>query len=114
MTTYPAFKLDDALDLRARARARAGEADAQAQFNSLFTPADECFPCGKPVGTRISTQLILDPRHKGMVLFVPICPDCSALPEMYLRHRMVKMAKAMWPKSGVWKAHRAPRPKKRA
>jgi hypothetical protein len=95
-------------------RAVAGDAEARAYFDGLFTQEDDCFTCGEPVGSHITIQTIADPRHKGQAILTPICGACAALPALELRRRALVMARAMWPRSGVWKAHDVPRRKRSA
>lgn len=111
-TTYPSLPLREAVALNQRARA--GDAEATAFFNRLFDQDAECFPCAGPVGPHVTVQLLADPRRKHTALFLPICGNCAALPAQVLRHRLTKMAKAMWPRVGVWKADIIPRAKRRA
>jgi hypothetical protein len=92
-------------------RATAGDAEARAYFNRLFSQGDDCFICAEPVGGHITIQTIADPRHKGQAILTPICAACAALPALELRRRALVMARAMWPRFGVWKAHNVPRGK---
>jgi hypothetical protein len=108
---YPSLPLREAVALNQRARA-GGDAEALAWFNGLFNQESECFTCAGPVGPHVTVQMIADPRHKNQALLVPICGNCAALPAQLLRHRILKMAKAMWPKAGVWKADVIPRRKR--
>ena len=111
-TTYPSLPLREAVSLNQRARA--GDAEALAFFNGLFDQEAECFPCAGPVGPHVTVQMIADPRHKRQAILVPICGTCAALPAQLLRYRLLKMARAMWPRAGVWKADLIPRRKRRA
>ena len=95
-------------------RAAAGDAEARAYFNGLFTQDDECFTCAGPVGSHITIQTIADPRRKGQAILTPICGACAALPALEMRRRALVMAKAMWPRHGVWKAINVPRSKRSA
>ena len=111
-TAYPSLPLREAVALNQRARA--GHAEAVAFFNDLFSQESECFPCAGPVGPHVTVQMIADPRHRHQALLVPICGTCAALPAQILRHRLLKIAKAMWPRAGLWKADIIPRAKRRA
>lgn len=109
---YPSLPLREAVALNQRARA--GDAEASAFFNGLFNTDSECFPCAGPVGPHVTVQMLADPRHRHQALLVPICGTCAALPGQVLRHRLMKMARAMWPRAGVWKATNVPRGRKRS
>jgi hypothetical protein len=110
--SYPSLPLRDAVAMQQRATA--GDAEARAYFNGLFAKDDECFTCAEPVGSHITIQTIADPRHKGQAILTPICGTCAALPALEFRRRILKMAKAMWPRAGVWQAHNVPRGRRAA
>jgi hypothetical protein len=106
--SYPSMPMRDAVALQQRAQA--GDAEARAFFDALFQPESECFTCGEPVGDHVLAQIIGDPVDKSAALIVPICgAKCGALPHLYLRHRVTKVAQAMWPRAGWWKATFVPR-----
>ena len=91
---YPSLPLRDAVELNQRALA--GDAEARAFFDGLFQPEAECFTCADPVGAHVVAQIIGDPIDKSRALIVPICgAKCGALPHLYLRHRVTKIAKAI-------------------
>src|ERR1700733_7555081 len=102
VSAYPAMPLNDALDTQRRAMS--GDAEANAFFNSLFEQDAPCFACDEPIGMHVTVQLLSDLRDKRQMLILPICGTCGALPALYLRHRVTKMAKAMWPAAGFWRA----------
>jgi hypothetical protein len=100
---YPSLALRDAVEIQQRAVS--GDAEARSWFDALFRPEDECFTCGGELGNHVLAQIIGDPLDKSAALIVPICgARCGALPPLYLRHRVTKVARAMWPKAGFFKA----------
>jgi hypothetical protein len=113
--SYPSLPLGDAVEMQQRVQA--GDDEARAFFDGLFRPEEEwdCFTCGGQLqlGGRVLSQIIGDPLDKSRALIVPICggAKCGALPHLYLRHRVTKVAKAMWPNAGWWKATFVPRRK---
>ena len=108
---YPSLPMRDAVAMQQRSQA--GDEAAKAFFDALFLPEDECFTCGDQLGDRVLAQIIGDPVNKSRALIVPICSaKCGALPPLYLRHRVTKVARAMWPKAGWWKASFVPRGKR--
>ncbi|MGA8495923.1 MAG: hypothetical protein WB764_10605 [Xanthobacteraceae bacterium] len=82
--------------------AAAGDADAKMFFAELFPEGGQCFLCDLSTTPAATVAMIVSPDDPSMVLAVPECTRCSALPPLVKSARELKMLRAIWPE-GRWK-----------
>jgi hypothetical protein len=80
-----------------------------ATFRALWSdyPDLACFLCDAPTGPDPFTIVLPNkPRNSpDKVLAAPLCPSCTALPQMKRFHRCLRLLRAMWSKQGGRQIH---------
>lgn len=82
--------------------AAAGDAAAKAFFTGLFPEGGNCFLCDMATPPGAMVAMIVSPDDPSMVIGLPECARCCALPPLVKTARELKMLRAIWP-AGRWK-----------
>jgi hypothetical protein len=85
------------------AAAREGRAKAEDLATELWLPyaGQEtcCFLCNAPVVLPAPVQCVAD-KKPGLMMAVPLCGSCAALPFMVRAHRCLRLTRKMWSRAG--------------